>query len=239
MKIHKDYITLFESYSENSMIDTDKVSFEARLAYDEEFKKQFLTFNQLQVDIKKHFSSEIKQKLSALDDELDTSASAEVYQAPPSKWRLWIPITAVAASLLLVLVMNIAGGSQGLLAEKHWIKDPGLPVKMSTKGSYDDAMNHYKLKEWEACLDELTVIDSDTSYYYQGQVHYYLEDFQQGIGVLSKITSSSSYYSKACFSQAILYLKLEKTAEAKKLLVALSEGNSAYSEKAALLLSEI
>jgi hypothetical protein len=239
MKIHEDYITLFESYSENSMIDTDKVSFEARLAYDEEFKKQFSAFNQLEAGIKKHFSSEIKQKLSALDDELDTNASAEVYQAPPSKWRLWIPLAGLAASILLVLMLNVIGSSTERLANKYWIKDPGLPVKMSAKGSYDNAMNHYKLGNWEQSLAELKKIDSDTSTYFQGQVLFKMGKNPESLKELQQIPEESVYRIKSIFCEALLLIQLDKISEGKILLETISNGNSEYSIIAQQLLLEI
>jgi hypothetical protein len=58
---------------------------------------------------------------------------------------------------------------------------------MSTKGTYDDAMNAYKLGDLEMASSLLKKIPSDTSNYFQGIIAFKLNDYSAAKGFLLQI----------------------------------------------------
>jgi tetratricopeptide (TPR) repeat protein len=204
MEIQEKNIALFEAYLSNSMDEHSALDFEAKLIFDSDFKNQFETFKSIESGIKEHYANELKQKFSELDIELDKNLSVK----PKNNKVIWLS-TAVAASIILgVFIYQHFSNKISLsqLAQENWIQDEGLPVQMSNKGKYDDAMNAFKLQNWDLALIELNKIKSDTSNYYAGLVYFDKKEYQKSIADFEKIENNSIYFEQARFRIALLNL---------------------------------
>ncbi len=235
MHIEEKNIALFENYLSHEMDKKSMLEFEAQLIYDSDFKNQFETFKSIETGIKEHYANELKQKFSELDLELDKKLSIK----PKNNKVIWLS-TAVAASIILGVFIYQHFYNQltmPQLAQENWVQDEGLPVKMSSKGKYDDAMNAYKLENWDVALTELDKIKSDTAIYYAGLIYFEKKEFQISLNVLNEIGENSIYYDEAQFRAALNYLSLENKEEALDILSTISKNKeSAYRESAKKIL---
>jgi tetratricopeptide (TPR) repeat protein len=217
MNIEEQHITLFEQYLSNSMDENSLHEFEARLLYDTDFKCQFEQFKSIEQGIKEHYKTELKNKFSEIDKELDKE---HIISKPKRNKIIWLS-TALAASIIvgfLIIQHFSTQVSLNQLALENWEQDEGLPVKMSNKGKYDDAMNAYKLEEWNLALKELNKITSDTATYYSAVIYFEIKDFKNSLKLFDKIEENSIYYEEAQFRKALNYLSLEKKKEALEIL---------------------
>ncbi len=69
------HIEIFERYRNGDLTEAELREFEARLAYDSEFKEDFDAYEQLELGIKAHFRNDLKLKLKELDETMDTPTS--------------------------------------------------------------------------------------------------------------------------------------------------------------------
>ncbi len=235
MNIEEKNIALFENYLSHEMDKKSMLEFEAQLIYDSDFKNQFETFKSIETGIKEHYANELKQKFSELDLELDKKLSIK----PKNNKVIWLS-TAVAASIILGVFIYHHFSNQltmPQLAQENWVQDEGLPVKMSSKGKYDDAMNAYKLENWDVALTEFDKIKTDTAIYYSGLIYFEKKEFQISLNVLNEIGKNSIYYDDVQFRKALNYLALEKKKEALDILSIIGKNKeSAYREKAKKIL---
>jgi tetratricopeptide (TPR) repeat protein len=234
-----EHIELFEAYQSKTMTDKEILVFEARLSYDQEFKAEFNRFQKLEEGIKQHFRTEFKNKLNELDNELALDNAA----TPKNNVRklYWIT-SAVAASLIIgILLFNFytTEYKNSQLAQQYWIVEEGLPVKMSTKGIYDDAMNAFKQEQWQEAENLLVAINSDTASYFLGVINYQQNEFNKSASYFSQVPETSVWYEQSQYRLALVYLHKKDLELAKKILQKQMDNNSLFKEQAISILDKL
>lgn len=207
-------IELFERYQNGELSEAELRDFNARLVYDAEFKVAFEQYEQIEAGIKNHFRKELKLKLQELDQTMDAPSK----KSNVAKLILWASSVAAILIVGFFIAQHFSTNTNVQLAEQYWPHEEGLPVRMSTKGKYDDAMNAYKLENWEQAERLLLKIDSDTSDYFLGIVNYQQKDFQQAIFHFNEVGDKSAYFQEAQFRLGLVFLMQNKQPTAKKLL---------------------
>lgn len=234
-----EHIELFEAYQSNSLNDKEILAFEARLSYDQEFSDEFSRFKKLEEGIRQHYRNELKNKFNEIDKELEN----EIALPPKSNVRkLYWATSAVAASLIIgLLLFNFydSENKYSQLAQQYWSIEEGLPVKMSTKGIYDDAMNAFKQKKWEEAENLLLNISSDTANYYLGIVNYEQKNLNKTVEYFKIIPETSFWFEHSEFKLALSYLEMEQVDKAKILLNKIANNNSLYSMQSYSILKEL
>ncbi len=229
-------IDLFERYRNGDLNDIEMREFDARLAYDAEFKERFEYYQQIELGIETHFRSDLKSKLIELDQTLD------LQKPKNNKSRVFLVLTSSIAACLLVgfLLFNLLSSNKNTdLAKQYWPEEPGLPVKMSTKGKYDDAMNAYKLDDFSKAAQLLENIQSDTSNYFRGVIAYKTDDFKEAKRCFIQIEKNSVYFHKAQFRLGLILLSEGDVNSAKKIFKAHVEQNSDFSAVSEEILKKI
>lgn len=218
MRIPEEHIDLFEAYLNGSLLEKDVLEFDARLAYDVDFKEQFESYKLIEIGIRQHHRNQMKTKFAEVDKQLDGRSKGKIRSL-----RWWL-ISGAAASLILVIsvvYLNQCNTSDenknSALVAEFWTHEEGLPVKMSNKGRYDDAMNAYKMQKWTVSKELLLKIDSDTSNYFLGIISYQQQDYQQAISRFKKVDNESVYYREAQFRLGLVLLTKEDILLAKKI----------------------
>lgn len=235
MMENETHIELFERYKNGGLNQSELLEFEARLVYDAEFNKAYQSFQAVEQSIKSHFRNELKAKLAAVDQKMDKKPK----QSKIIQLAVWSSSVAAAIVMGAFIFQHFATPKHVQLAQKYWIQEAGLPVKMSNKGKYDDAMNAFKQEQWEKAEELLLKIDSDTSSYFLGVIGYEQQDYEQASNYLIKINQHSNYYYEAQFRLALSYLSQEKTDLAKQMLELIVKSNSPYKLQASELLEEM
>lgn len=214
MMSENGHIEIFERYRKGELSEAEQRDFEARLVYDAEFKAAFEEYEQIEVGIKNHFRSELKSKLQDLDQQMD----APVRKSNLVKLVTWTSSVAAAVIIGFFISQHYSEPNNVQLAQQYWPYEEGLPVKMSTKGKYDDAMNAYKLGQFEKAQKLLEPIDSDTAIYFLGVISFEQSDFNQAVEYFRAVDQNSSYFQIARFRAAICYLANNKLASATSIL---------------------
>lgn len=219
MRISEENIDLFEDYLSDSLSEKEVLEFEARLAYDIDFREQFENYNKIETAVKQHYRNQIKSKFNELDEKLDNRT---INKTQSLKWWVISGAAAIIIMLISIVYLNQCNASfeedNLTLAKEYWPYDEGLPVKMSTKGKYDDAMNAFKLENWEQAKRLLLKIDSDTSDYFLGIINYQQKDFHQSIIHFNEVRNQSAYFQEAQFRLGLVFLSQNKLITAKKIL---------------------
>lgn len=228
-------IDLFERFRNNELSDAELREFEARLAYDNEFKHEFETYQSVEEGIKTHFRNQLKYKLQEIDKAMD--------EAPKKKSmvRLIAWTTSVAAAIVIGVFIyeHFSEPKYEQLAQSYWPYEEGLPVKMSDASHYDEAMNSFKLENWDKAESLLTAIDSDTSAYFLGEIAYRKGDLSSAITNFSNVKNSSVYFLKAQFRLALLFLNSGDTSKTKEILIFLVDEKSLFADEAKEILKRI
>ena len=210
MRNEERHIDLFERYRRNGLSESELKDFEARLAYDAEFKIAFNEYKSVEEGIKKHFRNELKSRFQEVDREMDDIPK----KSSARKLIVWTSTVAAAIVLGIFIFQHFTKPNHIELAQEYWPYEEGLPVKMSSKGRYDDAMNAFKLEEYSNAQTILENIDSDTSFYFRGVIAFTQDEFDSSANFLTKVDESSGYYHKARFRLGLIYLILNKKNEA-------------------------
>lgn len=222
MNVPEKYIDLFEAYGRGELAEMEVRDFEARLSYDEDFKEAYNHFQQIESGIHEHYRNELRQSLKALDEELDKQSSGS------SKIRrlAWSGASVAAVLLIGLFVYYQSESSNNYveLAERHWPVEEGLPVKMSAKGRYDDAMNAFKTENWQAAESELIeLLPSDTAAYFLGIVSFERGNYSAAVKHFKTVTTGSKWAVESDFRLALAYLSLGEKDRAKSMLIQLRQ----------------
>lgn len=211
------HIEIFERYRNGDLSEGELREFEARLVYDSEFKESFEQYETIETGIRTHFRNELKSKLQEVDKAMDNPKENKNNAKSILIWS-----TSVAASIIIgiLLFQHFSSNNHVELAQQYWPAEPGLPVKMSSKGKYDDAMNAYKLGEFDKANSLLKKISSDTSYYFQGVISFEQNDNTKAKGLFNQIGNSSFYYNIAQFRLGLISLSEGDLRSAKKIFKA-------------------
>lgn len=240
MRISEENIDLFEAYLSDSLSEKEVLEFEARLSYDSDFREQFENYRQIESGIKQHYRNQIKSKFNELDEKLD---NRNINKTQSLKWWVISGAAAIIIMLISIVYLNQCNASfeedNLTLAKEYWPYDEGLPVKMSVKGKFDNAMNAFKLENWEQAELLLLKIDSDTSDYFLGIINYQQKEYQQSKSYFKKVTNGSIYFHEAQFRLALVSILTNDIGSSKVVLRKLIEKDNEYNEQAKKLLSEL
>ncbi len=231
------HIEIFERYRNGDLSESELREFEARLVYDSEFKEAFEQYVAFEVGIKTHFRNELKSKLQETDKVLDNPKGQKKNNAK----RILIWSTSVAASIIIgvLLFQHFSSSNHVELAQQYWPAEPGLPVKMSTKGKYDGAMNAYKLGEFDKANSLLNKISSDTSYYFQGVIAFEQNDNTKAKGFFNQIDKNSIYHNNAQFRLGLISLSEGDLRSAKKIFKAQMDVKTEFANVSEEILKKI
>lgn len=208
------HIELFERYRNGDLSEGELREFEARLAYDSEFSESLEQYEAIETGIRTHFRNELKTKLQEVDKAMDNPKEK---MNTAKRFVIWS--TSVAASILIgvLLFQHFSSNKHVELAQQYWPAEPGLPVKMSSKGKYDDAMNAYKLGQFDKANSLLNKISSDTSYYFQGVIAFEQKDNAKAKGFFTQIDKNSIHHNTAQFRLGLISLSEGDLGSAKKI----------------------
>lgn len=206
--IEEGYIELFEHYQNNDLSADDRKAFEARLVYDQEFNEAYEKYLKIEKGISEHYRAELKSKLKDFDAQLNSKKSIN--------YKKWSLLVAAVFILGIILTRLFTTNNYEEVVRNNWSEEIGLPVKMSSKGKYDEAMNAYKLKNWQSAIKYLSVIKTDTSNYYLGLVYYEVADYQKAISIFEDFPQTSAYNYQVKFRLGLLYLMSGKPLDIKK-----------------------
>jgi hypothetical protein len=236
MLTNNEHIELFERYRNGDLSESELREFEARLVYDSEFKDDFDQYEALEAGIKHHFRNKLKSKLQEMDKMMDNSA---IKRSHPKRILIWS--SSVAACLLIgvLLLQRFSSDKYELIVEDYWIEEAGLPVKMSSKGRYDDAMNAYKLGEFDKANSLLEKTASDTSIYFQGIIAYKLNDYKASKGFFNQIEKSSLYFNRAQFRLGLILLSERDLSSAKRIFEIQKDENDLFAKESKEILKKI
>ncbi|TVR40501.1 MAG: tetratricopeptide repeat protein [Cryomorphaceae bacterium] len=238
MNIPEEYIILFESYGRGELSDQEKKDFEARLSYDTDFGEAFARFRLIEKGIQEHYRNELRDNFKEIDKELDSKSPGVIN----FRKLVWIG-TSVAAVLLIGLSVyhNFSHDHKYKeLALQYWPEEEGLPVKMSTAGKYDAAMNAYKQSQWaeaEALLTEIS--SSDTALYFLGIVHFKQENYTEALEHFSRVPEYSRWFPESEFRRALIFMIKNEPDSTSIILNRLMKAQSGCESKAKELLLKI
>ena len=232
------HIELFEAYQAKLLDESAILEFEARLNSDSEFRKAYQDFLSIEEGLKRHYKSEFFNQFQDLDQELDKELGQNKKY---SIKKIIVYTTTIAASFLIFFFGYSYFQSQDHveLAKEYWPIEPGLPVKMSTKGKYDEAMNAYKLGEFDKANTLLDKISSDTSIYFQGVIAYELNDFRSSRGFFNQIEKGSLYFNNAQFRLGLILLSEGDLISAKRIFNIQKSENNLFSKESNEILKKI
>ena len=230
------HIELFERYRNGDLSAIELKEFDARLVYDSEFKDDFDQYEALEEGIKTHFRNRLKSKLQEIDKMMDIPARKRIH---PKRILIWS--SSVAACLLIgvLLLQRFSSNKYELIVEEYWPEEPGLPVKMSSKGKYDEAMNAYKLGEFDKANSLLEKTASDTSFYFQGIIAYKLNDYKASKGFFNQIEKGSLYFNNAQFRLGLILLSEADLSSAKKIFEIQKDENDLFAKDSKEILKKI
>ena len=230
-------IELFERYHNGALTESELENFENRIAKDGQFQIEFESYKAILKGISNHFRAEFKMELKKMDDGLDLKTKKSPLLKKIVIWSV------SSAAILIISLMVLQGDSltsSQELAFVSWEKEPGLPVKMSSKADLDEAMNAYKLEDFLLADSLFSAFDSDTSNFYLANTQYELEKYPEALISLSLIKEGSVYYHKAQYKEVLIFLIQDKVGGAKELLESIvNKGDSPYSQEALNLLDKL
>ncbi len=222
-----EHIDLFEAYQAKTLENSDVLEFEARLNSDVAFREAYQQFISIDEGLKRHYKNEFLSQFKSLDEQLDKEL--EQNKKSPIK-KIIFYSTSIAASFLIFFLgySYFKGTSNSIeIAKQNWPVEIGLPVTMATsKGKYDEAMNAFKLEEWEKAIKAFNKIDSDTSIYFLGEISYKKSNYKKAIHYFESIPIESSYAELALFKKALCYILLNDKENAVIILNSLSRSPS-------------
>jgi TolA-binding protein len=229
------HIYLFERYRNNELGESELKDFEARLSYDSDFRNAFEEYQRVEDGIRNHFRNELKSKLQEVDKAMDETPKKH------SIVRLiaWTSTVAAAIVIGVFIYQHFSQSDYQQLAQNYWPHEEGLPVKMSDASHYDEAMNAFKLEEWNKAERLLTAIDSDTAAYFLGEIAYRKGKLPIAISHFSRVNRGSEYYHESQFKLSLIHLALGDIKKAKEILDYLQKGDTDFSDEAKEILTRI
>lgn len=236
MMLENGHIDLFERYRNGDLSESELRDFNARISYDSEFKEAFEKYEHVEAGIKAHFRNELKSKLQEIDKALDAPPRRKINS---KRILIWGPSIAASMIIGVMLYQYFSINEHIQLAKHYWPAEPGLPVKMSSKGKYDDAMNAYKLGELDNASALLKQIPSDTSYYFQGVIAFEQNDNTKAKAFFNQIDKSSTYHNTAQFRLGLIFLSEGDLGSAKKIFKAQLAEKTEFSKASKEILKKI
>jgi hypothetical protein len=228
--------SIFDRYRNGDLSDSELKEFEARLSYDSEFKASFDEFEAIEDGIKTHFRNQLKTKLQEVDKNMDSEPKR---LSGKLRFLTWGALIAAALVIGFFVFQQFNKPTHLNIAQHYWPHEEGLPVKMSSKGKYDDAMNAFKLQEYEQASLLLHRIDSDTAHYFLGIIAYHTNEYEKSSLYFAQIETHSKYYQDAQFRLALVSMLIGELDVTKRILKSQIDNKTLFEVQAISILSEL
>lgn len=234
---------MIERYLNDELTAEEKLQAEQRMSVDPEFKRRLEVFREYQ---QMHSEEQVSFR------ELLQEVEREYLQSKKPK-KFWLIAASVSTICLLAAVyflfFNPSPQPQALYAQYFSPPadnltvrgDQGRQLLSEAMTLYNDQQFAEALQRFESWQEQHP--DSIPVIFYSAISHMALGDMQPAIAQLEQIswenTESGPYKVAARWYLSLAYLKNEKTAESRKILIDLAEGSSSYAAKAQQLLREL
>ena len=235
MMENEEYIDWFERYKNGELSPTELKELEARLVYDAEFNEAFQAYQAIEKGIKTFFRNQLKSKLAIVDAKMDE----EPQRPKVIQLAVWTSSVAAAIIIGVFIFQHFVTTPYKQLAQQFWVHEAGLPVKMSAKGKYDDAMNAFKLEDWNKSEQLLKIIHTDTATYFLGVVAYRQNEFKKATHYFTEVPQNSHYYHEAQFRLALSYLSEDNVEMAINTLTTSIKKDSSFKKESEMILDVI
>ena len=167
----------------------------------------------------------LKNRLATVHENYEASLSTK--QAAGRRINLYQ--FAIAASLLLMISAGLwvwIGSSKGDydgIFQQYYRADNGLPSLMDGFATpINDAMIDYKEKKYAVAVTKFQgIVANDTATYYLAASYAGLEKYAEAVTTYGKIDQTSAYYERSLWYAALLSLKTNDQATAKRHLTVL------------------
>lgn len=226
-----------DRYFRNEMSEEERKEFLIKIENDEELKRQFDQHKDLVKAIQ--FSS-----LGNLKDQL--KEKEKEYTPTPKKSFIYLKMAAgiclLAISTWFIVEFSKTSSSPNKLYADNYEPYPNIvnPLNRSSDAISKDPYALFELGEYNEALSILkTYNQTDTVLFYTGQVHLALNQNTPAIESFEKIQTSSMFADATMWYKALAYLAEGKATEAKEVLSSISKGESAYSQRAKSILTDL
>jgi hypothetical protein len=236
MENNLKHLELIEAYLEGNLSEEEKVDFEVRLLVDKDLEEEFELYKKIVGSFKDIQSKNIRQKLQAIDEELDNRNNSST-----NKFYWW---AGMAVSLIFLQIFLYKSNSTIPLPLEE-----GLPVLMGENNNveFQNAMQLFKAGKYDASVNRFNRLinsnqDNDTLNYFLGYAELNVQQYLSAkthLGIVYA-NKSSVFNLKAKYFLAYALYKNNKTEEAKVLLDELNS-NSAnpFIEETKVFLKEV
>lgn len=231
---------LLYHYFSNSLTELQQKEFEALLASDPEFKKQFEYESDLKRAIKAQKHQELKEKLNAFEAKINTKQPRTSYS-----------YIRIAASIVLLITLgwlgyqSFFGINYDTLYQSNYDAYPNTVFSI-TRGDTINSLEReafvaYEAKNYDLAITKFDQLEpSDHLSFYKGQSYLALDDtesakalFLEVIGYNTSLTAEAKWY------LALIYIKEKDKGNATKYLTELKTQHSYNKDKVEALLDAI
>jgi TolA-binding protein len=220
--ISQDLLETVERYHKKIMTQDERLSFEARLQTDNEFKILVDDIQTLLFGIEKQA---LKEKLHEFHNDLPIQLKTTKKESKVSHFHFM----KIAATVVIFIAVGsfwfLSGSSNERLFDNYFTPDPGLPTTMSSSDNFNfyDAMVNYKQGEYDKAIAKWEVLqknqpENDTINYFLGVAQLANQHEAQAINYLDAVTknSESHFRNDAYYYLGLAYLKADNIELAKK-----------------------
>lgn len=241
--MEKDLHALFTDYLENSLSDSDRISFEERLAREPEFLAEFEGFKEIYRVLQNQFSPQRAAVLESIKKADENYIFNQPSKKKPGRvislkpWQI-----GVAASILFLIGLFVYNGMQKPLYSEY---APNEEIVLTLRSDSDvlakkaeTAYNAGKYKEALQYLDALLKTDPENSelQYYKARALVETDGFAAAEDLLIPLSHGNSAFAhKAIYLRALSQIKQKKYMEAKKILKTIPSSSPEYKNAQKLL----
>lgn len=198
-------------YLLGKMSETDAAEFSLELNRNPDLSTRVQIRKAILTELENEYKADLKRRLQRHDK----SNSRRLYN------RILIPAAAVLLVVLVGTLIFLNRNSAVDFAE-YDLYEEGIPNFMNQdneKIQFHEAMNHFKMGDFEASRDEFQNLlnkglATDTILYYTGVSYYRTEELREAQNFLNQIDSASSFYKKAQFRSSVIDYQLGETEKA-------------------------
>lgn len=234
---------LIAKYFENSLTPQEQLLFEEKLQQDAEFEAEF----EFHAALKKAVTVAERQKIKAQIQKFESNEKDTIKVFSLRKLMPYAAVFLVVISIGLFFILNQKNESNQLYAS-YFEPYPNIEVsnlRANTKKTLENqAFTVYDLEDYKLAQTLFTKLlennSKDYLHFYNGMCLMQLENFDFALEELNTIKATNSkYYEKALWFKALIFIKLNKKEDAKKLLNELVTNLSFKNKEAKQLLSKL
>ncbi len=219
--ISQELLETVERYHNDTMPKAERLSFEARLQTDAEFKTLVDDIQLLLFGIEEQA---LKEKLEDFHEAL--SEPIKIKKRAPNRMMTFTWFGVAATIILLVgIFWFLREPSNSRLYAQYFRPDPGLPTTMSSTENFAffDAMVNYKQGQYDKAIDKWMVLhekepQNDTINYFLGVAYLADKKEERAIDYLEEVANGDqdAFKNDAYYYLGLAYLKAENVEEARK-----------------------